>query len=68
VYEDGKIFFHCAKEGHKIDGIRRDEKVSFCVVDKDQIVPEKFTTFFRSVIVFGRARIVSEDAVKRHAL
>jgi uncharacterized protein len=68
AFEDGKIYFHCAKEGHKIDGIRRDEKVSFCVVDKDQVVPEKFTTFFRSVIAFGRARIVSEDAVKRYAL
>jgi uncharacterized protein len=68
AYENGKIYFHCAKEGHKIDSIRRNEKVSFCVVEKDQIVPEKFTTFFRSVIAFGKARIVSEDAVKRHAL
>lgn len=68
VYEDGKIYFHCAREGHKIEGIRRNEKVSFCVVDKDQVVPEKFTTFFRSAIAFGKARIVSEDVVKRHAL
>ncbi len=68
AYENGKIYFHCAKEGHKIDGIRGDEKVSFCVVDKDQVVPEKFTTFFRSAIAFGKARIVSEDALKRHAL
>ena len=68
AYEDGKIYFLCAKEGHKIDNIRRDEKVSFCVVDKDQVVPEKFTTFYRSAIAFGRARIVSEDVVKRHAL
>jgi nitroimidazol reductase NimA-like FMN-containing flavoprotein (pyridoxamine 5'-phosphate oxidase superfamily) len=68
AYEDGKIYFHCAKEGHKIDGIHRNEKVSFCVIDKDQVVPEKFTTFFRSAIAFGKARIVSEDEVKRHAL
>ena len=68
VYEDGKIYLHCAKEGHKIDGIRRNEKVSFCVVDKDQIVPEKLTTYFRSAIAFGKAKIVSEDSTKRHAL
>jgi nitroimidazol reductase NimA-like FMN-containing flavoprotein (pyridoxamine 5'-phosphate oxidase superfamily) len=68
AFEDGKIYFHCAKEGHKIDGIRRNEKVSFCVVDKDQVVPEKFTTYFRSVIAFGKARIVSENAVKQHVL
>ena len=32
VYTDGKIVFHCAREGHKIDSIRRNEKVSFCVI------------------------------------
>jgi uncharacterized protein len=68
AYDDGKIYFHCAKDGHKIDGIRGDEKVSFCVVNKDEIVPEKFTTYYRSAIAFGKARIVFEDAVKRHAL
>ncbi len=61
VYADGKIYFHSAKNGHKIDAIQRNEKASFCVIDQDQIVPEKYTTFFRSVIVFGRLRLV-EDA------
>jgi len=40
VYADGKIYFHCAKEGHKLDAISRCEKVSFCVIDTDQVVPE----------------------------
>ena len=39
-----KIFFHCAKEGHKIDAIRNCEKASFCVIDQDQIVSEEYTT------------------------
>lgn len=60
VYCDGKIIFHSAKKGHKLDGIANNEKVSFCVVDKDEIVPEKFTTYFRSVICFGRARILED--------
>lgn len=60
VYSDGKIYFHSAKSGHKIDAIRRNEKVSFCVIDQDQIVPEKFTTYFRSVIVFGRIHPVDD--------
>ncbi len=68
VYENGKLFFHCAKDGHKIDGLTRNDKVSFVIVDEDQIVPEKFTTYFRSVIIFGKARIVSEETLKRHAL
>lgn len=58
VYCDNKIYFHSAKSGHKIDGIKNNSKVSFCVIAKDEIIPEKFTTYFRSVIVFGKARIL----------
>lgn len=68
VYENGKIYFHCAKTGYKLDGIQRNSKVSFCVIDKDQIVPDKFTTYFRSAIVFGNAQILTEDAVKQYAM
>ena len=58
VYANDKIYFHSAKSGHKIDGIKNNSKVSFCVIAKDEIIPEKFTTYFRSVIVFGKARIL----------
>lgn len=60
IYSEGKIYMHSALAGHKLDGIRRNPKVSFCVVDKDQIVPEEFTTYFRSVIAFGKARIITD--------
>ena len=63
-----KIFFHCAKEGHKIDAIRREEKASFCVIDQDKIVSEEYTTYFRSVIAFGRVHILESDEEKRYAL
>ncbi len=68
AYKDGKLFFHVAKEGHKLDGIDRNEKVSFCVIQKDQVSAPTFTTHFRSAIVFGRARILTEDSEKRYAL
>lgn len=68
VYKDGKIFFHCAKVGHKLDGIQKNDRVSFCVIKTDDIKPETFTTHYRSVIVFGRARILKEDGEKRQAL
>ena len=70
VYERaaGKLFFHSAKTGHKLDSICRNDKVSFCVVDQDCVVPEKYTTFFRSVIVFGRMRILETDAEKMAAI
>ena len=61
IYSGGRIYFHCAKEGHKIDAIRADDRVSFCVIAKDDVVPEKQTTAYISVIVFGRARIIEDD-------
>ena len=68
VYHDGKIIFHCAMAGHKLDAIRRCDKVSFCVIDQDEVVPEKYTTFFRSVIAFGRIKILEDEAAKRAAV
>lgn len=64
AYVDGKIYFHGAKSGHKIDAILRNDKVSLCVVQHDELVPEKLTTYFRSVTVFGRARILEKDDEK----
>jgi nitroimidazol reductase NimA-like FMN-containing flavoprotein (pyridoxamine 5'-phosphate oxidase superfamily) len=61
VYLDYKIYFHSAKAGHKIEAITKNPKVSFSVVDEDKIVSGEFTTYFRSVIAFGRARIVSGE-------
>ncbi|PKN84001.1 MAG: 5-nitroimidazole antibiotic resistance protein [Chloroflexi bacterium HGW-Chloroflexi-4] len=68
VYEYGKLYFHCAAEGHKIDGINRNDKVSFCVIKADYVKQETFTTHYKSVIVFGKARILKEESEKRHAL
>lgn len=68
AYKDGKLFFHGAKEGHKIDSIKRDDKVTFCVVEKDEVIQKTFTTHFRSVSVFGRARILTEDDERRYAI
>lgn len=67
-YTDGKIIFHCAKSGHKLDAIRRSDKVSLCVIDKDEVVPGELTSYFRSVIVFGRARILEDvEEIRRVA-
>lgn len=68
VFTDGKLYFHCAKQGHKTDAIRAYDKVSFCVVDRDDVVSEEYTTYFRSVIVFGRARVLEDAAEIRAAL
>ena len=61
VYKDGKIYFHCAKNGHKLDAIKQNKKVSFCVIEKDEVDSEKLTTLFRSVVVFGKAEIMENE-------
>ena len=64
VYHEGKLYFHSALEGHKIDAIRKCDKASFCVIEQDNVQPENYTTFFRSVIAFGRIHII-EDAQEK---
>ena len=66
--ENNKIFFHSAVKGHKIDSIVKNEKVSFTVIEKDEVIQETFTTHFKSVIIFGRARMLTEDSEKQYAL
>lgn len=53
VYFDNCIFFHCAKEGQKLDNIAANNKVSFSVVLDTEIEPSKFGTKYKSVIAFG---------------
>lgn len=61
VYMNNSIYFHSATEGHKIDSIKNNNKISFCVVGKTQILPEKFSTEYESVIVFGLATEVHDN-------
>lgn len=64
VYHDGKLYFHSALAGHKVDAIRKCNKASFCVIEQDDVQPEKYTTFFRSVIAFGRIHIIEDEHEK----
>ena len=68
VYHEGCIYFHSAVAGHKVDAIRRNEKASFCVIDQDEVHGELYTTFFRSVIAFGRIRIIEDEEEKLAAV
>lgn len=66
--ESKSLYFHGAPDGQKTDEIRRNNKVSFCVVGKTQPIPEQFSTIYESVIVFGEASIIDSDEEKRKAL
>ena len=64
----GSIYFHSALEGHKIDAIRNCAKASFCVIAADDVIPEKFTTAYLSVILFGEIRVVKDDTNRKLGL
>ena len=68
VYANGRIYMHSATAGHKIDALRACDKASFCVIDADDVVPADYSTNFRSVVAFGRARIMEDAAEKETAL
>ena len=58
--EDGKIYFHSGREGHKIDALRRSDKASFCVLDEGRREEGEWWLTFRSVVVFGRIEFVTD--------
>ena len=62
VYDDGKIYFHCAVEGHKIDALRACPKASFCVLSEPAKNPGEGWNCFTSVICFGHVREISDQA------
>lgn len=58
--EDGRLYFHSGKQGHKIDAIRRCDKASLCVYDQGYREEGDWALHFKSVIVFGRIRVVED--------
>ena len=62
VYHGGKLYFHCARAGRKLEAIKVCPRASFCVVAADDVIPEKYTTAYRSVIVSGPLRILTDEA------
>ncbi len=68
VYDGNAIYFHCAKQGHKIDNLRFNNKVSFCVVNRAKVLSEEFSTEYQSAVVFGLACEVENNEEKRKAL
>lgn len=65
---EGKIYFHCAVAGRKLDAVCSHGKASFCVIAQDKVLPEKFTTAYRSVIAEGRIAEVADDEERLSAL
>ena len=58
--EDGKIYFHSGRKGHKIDAMKRHDKASFCVYDQGFRREGEWALNIRSVIVFGRIEFIED--------
>ncbi|WP_232367200.1 pyridoxamine 5'-phosphate oxidase family protein [Desulfocicer vacuolatum] len=56
AYHAGAIYFHCAETGQKLDNIENNNNVSFCVIKDTKIIPDDFSTKFKSVVLFGKAQ------------
>ena len=59
------IYFHCAVEGHMLENIAVDGRVSFCVVGTTEVLPDQFATRYESVIISGTAIEVFDEEKQR---
>ncbi len=58
--EDGSIYFHCGKKGHRLDALKECNKASFCVLDKGTKNDDEWALTIKSVIVFGTVEIIDD--------
>lgn len=63
-----KYTFTAQKPGIKLTPLKKCQKASFCVIDQDHIVPDEYTTYFRSAIAFGSIRIIENETEKQFAI
>ena len=61
---DNRLYFHCAKEGHKLDAIKACDKVSYCVYDEGYRREGEWAWNINSVVIFGRMHIVEDEGRK----
>lgn len=64
----GRIMFHSARSGTKLEALAADGRAMFTVIDEDRIVPEEYTTYFRSAMAFGYARVIEDDTERLRAI
>lgn len=59
--ENGKIYFHGARVGHKVDALRASDKVCFTVFGNERIGEPAWAPFMQSVVVFGRCHLMEDQ-------
>lgn len=68
TYVNGNIYLHGAKEGHKLDNLKSNNKVCFTIVGQTELMPEEFSTAYESIVIFGKAKIIDNKEEKIKAL
>ncbi len=68
VYDNGKLYFHSALSGYKLELIKQNANACFTVIAEDEIHPEKYTTYYRSVMASGKVRIIDDYGEKMRIL
>ena len=68
VHHENHIYFHGSKMGHKTDCITKNPKLSLCIISQDDVQPQLFATYYKSVVIFGTANFVTDDDERRTAL
>lgn len=61
--DDGNIYFHCGKIGHRLDSLKKDSRASFCVYDEGYRADGEWALNIKSVIVFGNIEIIDDPAL-----
>ena len=59
--ENNKIIFHGAKAGHKVDSLKKDDKICFTVFGNETVKDEEWAPYLQSVVVFGRCHMVENQ-------
>ena len=69
----GKIYFHGAHAGHKVDALRACDKICFTVYGNETVKDEAWAPYMQSAVVFGRCHMreyspESMEKIKRFAM
>ncbi len=68
IQEDNAIYFHTKRVGTKMDNIKNNPKVSLFILENSKIIPDRFITHYESVIVKGKASVITDEKLMREKL
>ena len=68
IYKDGRIIIHCAPAGRKLDNIAQNPRAGFTVATDISIDRVMMTTYYSSVMIEGKARLVTDETEKKQAI